>query len=231
MGLELNEIILACEEEYGIRLDDESYRHRVCTAGDLLNVIMDALEKRPDKRCQRPGVFFRTRAVLADSLGVPRRSITPQTRLDELIPFAIRPGVWRKLERITGLSFPGRVSFLPCGAYVAMAVLGTTIFALVPWPVALVWYTKLVLSVCFVLLVVCPLLMLTTRYAIAEEYVVLNDALTEAIRWAHIYVPPPDQLSPENVWRRVRDIIALYGDVPEERVTREADLLKDLRLG
>jgi hypothetical protein len=103
MGLKEDEFILHIEDEFGITIADEE----VCsahTAQDFHALVVSKLEA-PEAGLEAM-VFYRTRKALAETLGVPSRSIGPLTRLELLMPIETRVEKWKQLSRQSGLAIP-----------------------------------------------------------------------------------------------------------------------------
>jgi hypothetical protein len=103
MGLNEDGLILRIEDEFGISIADEE----VCcaqTAKDFHALVLSKLE--PNEAGLEAMVFYRTRKALAETLGVPSRTIGPLTRLESLMPLDTRVEQWKQLSRQSGLEFP-----------------------------------------------------------------------------------------------------------------------------
>lgn len=68
MGLEVEELLLACEEEFGVYLDSQTVA-RLSTVAGLYHAITRELDAHRRSRCPRVRVFFSLRAALARKSG------------------------------------------------------------------------------------------------------------------------------------------------------------------
>lgn len=78
MGLESVEIVMAVEEEFGIRIPDERATE-LATVGDMLDFVLIALRQRgevPDEGA----IWEHLRAVIVDQIGVPLEDVIPTAR-------------------------------------------------------------------------------------------------------------------------------------------------------
>ena len=78
MGLESVEIVMAVEEEFGIRIPDERAAE-LATVGDMLDFVLIALRQRgevPDETA----IWEHLRAVIVDQIGVPLEDVTRNAR-------------------------------------------------------------------------------------------------------------------------------------------------------
>jgi hypothetical protein len=96
-------LVLRIEDEFGITIADEEAR---CTrtAQDFHALVLSKLE--PTAASLEARVFYRTRKALAETLGIPSRSIGPLTRLESLMPLESRAEQWKKFSRQSGLVTP-----------------------------------------------------------------------------------------------------------------------------
>jgi acyl carrier protein len=91
MGLDVVEIIMECEDEFGIAIPDEDFS-AVRTAGDLHALVMRLLRegqparerrKRPAKNVSDTEAWQIVRKILAEQLALPMEKIQPDSRLLE----------------------------------------------------------------------------------------------------------------------------------------------------
>ena len=96
-------LVLRIEDEFGITIADEE---ACCaqTVQDFHALVLSKLEA-PEAGLEAM-VFYRTRKALAETLGVPSRSIGPLTRLELLMPIETRVEKWKQLSKNSGLVIP-----------------------------------------------------------------------------------------------------------------------------
>ncbi|MGM0494850.1 MAG: hypothetical protein ACQER1_18095 [Armatimonadota bacterium] len=102
MGLEGVELILAVEDEFGIRVPEERAQEME-TVRDLYDYIVDTLVSNRPGVCPSMFVFYRMRRALGESLGLNRRSITPDSDFRELLAESTRPRHWERMRDDVGL--------------------------------------------------------------------------------------------------------------------------------
>lgn len=104
MGLEMVEIALAVEEEFGIDVPD-SEMGIVETPGDLIELVCRLLTITDRPRCLTQQAFYRLRKGLVEASGVARADIRPDTRLADLAPGRNCRRWWIRLQKCTGARF------------------------------------------------------------------------------------------------------------------------------
>jgi len=106
MGLDLVELVMACEERYGIIVPDED-AGQFSTVGDLHEFILGALQKTsPPDQCLTSAAFYKFRRAAMEALGLPRRTIRPDSSVSDLVPWRERRRFWIYLREIVGLPVP-----------------------------------------------------------------------------------------------------------------------------
>ena len=108
MGLDAVELVLATEEEFGIRIDDAD-AEKISTPGMLADYVASRLESiRPGKaHCLTQASFYRIRAALVSQFGAKRRDVRPDSEIQPILGNDVRQQ-WKKLETAIGTSrLPG----------------------------------------------------------------------------------------------------------------------------
>jgi hypothetical protein len=80
---------------------------RAGTVGALYPLALEQLSRYPRHWCLCLPVFYRLRRTLMERFGVPRESVAPSARLDELVPSRGRRRHWQELSRALDLPLPG----------------------------------------------------------------------------------------------------------------------------
>ncbi|MCC6490367.1 MAG: hypothetical protein IT364_22980 [Candidatus Hydrogenedentes bacterium] len=107
-------------ERFDIEFD--SYAEETGTVGDLYKYILWKLGLRQrEEACLCPPTFFALRQALATQTGRDAKSITLDTRLQDLLPWWRRRGMWRRLSGDMKVEFPELVD--PPGATLLGAIL------------------------------------------------------------------------------------------------------------
>jgi hypothetical protein len=103
MGMDAVELILRTEDEFSISISDDEAASAF-TVGGLYDLILSKLDTSPG--CLTSKAFYLTRRALVESLGVPRRSIRPGTRLSPILPDELRRAQWQQIRNQIGLAMP-----------------------------------------------------------------------------------------------------------------------------
>jgi acyl carrier protein len=104
MGLDSVELVMRTEDEFSITISDDEAAAAI-TVGDLYKAVLAKLDVTPG--CLTSKAFYKTRRALVDTLEIPRRSIRPSTRLSPLLPQETRREKWELIRHSIGLSVPG----------------------------------------------------------------------------------------------------------------------------
>ncbi|HCU37273.1 MAG TPA: hypothetical protein DGT21_18085 [Armatimonadetes bacterium] len=251
MGLDVVELVLAVEDTFGIELRDEEAQE-VITVGDLHDLVMRKLEGvtslESEPPCHSSHVFYRVRRALRDCAHIPRRETTPQSDVERLFAATHadepkrRREVWAQFGDAVGLSVPPLQ--LPGGTTVDAAIAIGTIGALMlatwalgshlgiaAWSALFVLWLSvgLALSVCAAILVY----RFTRRFAdrIPPQCETVGGLVRKVATINSAQLIHELGTTPEAIWERLQEIVAAESGMPIERVTREANFYKDLRLG
>jgi len=219
MGLDVVELIMRAEEEFGIEVPYED-AELISTPGQLCALIerkLDFVNAEKRSPCPTSRAFCRVREALRE-LNVPRSAITPRTRFESLFPAQERAWYWRELERRLDLPLPPMR--LPPRLQFALA----SPIALLPlwmiWPNAPIFGVALAGWVC--------LFHVSRRYAFVSTptaYSTVGDLAHRFAEWQHERDP---QLESRELWPKVRWMIADEMKLPLEKVTHDADFVREL---
>jgi len=105
MDADVAAMVEAIEESFGVKfnggeLTDDSRAVEVC------NALRLRLGEGVSERCFTSVAFWRLRRGLVNLLDVPRKSVTPSTALEYLIPANGRRRTWHALSDAAGLRLP-----------------------------------------------------------------------------------------------------------------------------
>ncbi len=104
-GLDSVELVMAIEEEYGIEIPDKD-AERMTTVGEMYEFLKTWLSSTPAVDCLTQKIFYKLRRALMENYQVSRRSITPDTKLSEIIsPQDLEDG-WPFLQMFIDLKTP-----------------------------------------------------------------------------------------------------------------------------
>jgi hypothetical protein len=100
MGLDIVEIILECEERFGVSIPDQAVA-RFETPADLLAHIAQGVPVVRSSSCLTQRTFYRLRRGLRNA-GWELPVLRPKTRLDQLATRREWPSLWCRLRREVG---------------------------------------------------------------------------------------------------------------------------------
>jgi len=104
MGLDSVELLMAIEEEFGIEIPDED-AEQIYTVGQMYDFLRRTLHSTPPARCMTQRLFYMVRKAIIDNYGVPKRSITLDTKIADLVPSQVLKDTWPNLAVISELEF------------------------------------------------------------------------------------------------------------------------------
>ena len=113
MGLDVVELVMEVEDEFGIRISDADFEH-VVTVADLERLVLLRVPSQQQTEvlqssqpgCRSLRVFLGLRATLRDVVpSVPQR-IRPSDSLEELLPALNRQHYWKAWSRKTRVPLP-----------------------------------------------------------------------------------------------------------------------------
>ncbi len=97
MSLDAAELVMEAEESFGVALPAGDLE-RVNDLGDFYRLILKARGRARGGPCLSGHTFYRIRRALMESVGIPRREITPRSRLEDLLPVPGRRAKWEQLR-------------------------------------------------------------------------------------------------------------------------------------
>ena len=105
MGLDTVELVLDIEERFGISLPDEECQD-VITVDDCYQLVLPKLNKADQEKCLTSATFYRIRKVIADAIGIDKRTLKPDTPLQKLLPVDDRRMLWTSIGQRLALELP-----------------------------------------------------------------------------------------------------------------------------
>lgn len=96
-------LIQQIEDAFAISLGGEE-AEQARTVGDLHRLVLAKLGEKPVRRAAT--AEYVTRRALAEALDLPRASVRPAKRLEELLPAQSRAETWERIRRRTDVRFP-----------------------------------------------------------------------------------------------------------------------------
>ncbi|WP_211209775.1 hypothetical protein [Uliginosibacterium gangwonense] len=235
---------MATEEAFDISIADEE-AWEIRTVGQLEDLVLAKLHVQDASKHTRPYClssfsFYRFRAALQKHAGIPRRSITPTTHLEDVLPSDNRQALWLRLGqeldwKLPALEHPAwlNYSFTTLFVSIVFAALGLHIPG------------KLVVELCvFFGLMAIPLLALAYRRTAPLVTKQPSPSLTVrglvegvlSMNFGRIKSQHEAQLKGKQAWRTdevlqmVRRIIAEQLDVELAEVIPSARFIEDLHM-
>ena len=240
MGLDLVELVMELEETFNFHIADEG-AGSVRTVGDLYRLCLSGLQGKTSERCVSSAAFYQLRRSLAALVGVERRRVQLDAPLGGLLPAPGRRAAWRQIKETTGLRLP--LLELPRGVQrcllAASGVLTlVTVLAIGLWPArafrpAFGAVSGLLTMAGIFLVFLYAGFRLTRPCAveIPECCRTIRSAVKTLVNMNYGgFADRVGSFDEAEVWRIVRDRVVRVTGVPPERVTEDAQLVKDLGL-
>ena len=127
MGLDLVELVMEVEDEFGIQIPDEA-ASKTQTVGDLYRLVLELTGQawmppsHNKVECESRHLFYQLRQGIMSALGPSKKDIKPSTSLAAIFPVWTRQPRWARVAHAAKLSLPNLRR--PFGA--AMIVLFTS---------------------------------------------------------------------------------------------------------
>ena len=101
MGLDVVELVLDIEDEFGIHIEDAAVR-RMATPAEAADYLLPLLRTNTSDPCPSQAGFYRLRRALVAIFGVPRNTVRPDTSLDDLFAGHKTRTSWFLLQHAVG---------------------------------------------------------------------------------------------------------------------------------
>ena len=106
-GAEPEDLTLAVEERFGISFDNDDLSV-IKTPGELAELILSKVELVPTNVCLSQRAFHLIRRAAMRSFGSPRKTISPDSKLESFIPRKLRYATWRRFStNLSASKWPG----------------------------------------------------------------------------------------------------------------------------
>lgn len=191
MGLDAVELVMAVEEKFGIAITDEEAT-RTLTVGDLKRLVRSKVDTVTGEDCLSQRAFYLIRSSAMSLFDVPRRSVRPDTPLDDVVPGAARRERWQQLQSSLGVAeLPYLIRPYSVRLIIAILILATLVVT--------TWYGAVVHPAVF-------------------GYWLLTGTITSAIvGWASMRLTQPMKTRFRDGYDKVRDLaqfmVARYPEV------------------
>lgn len=244
MGLEMTELIMACEEEFGVDFrEHERALYDVETVGDLHRCIVSILHPCVTGRCPNVPVFFSLRRALAGHIPFAKADIGLDTRLLDLLPAEEWPQKWPALQASLDYELPSPYpirSMPPPVLIVGAGLFGALMLELLLLRVLIDvgtwghWHLLILLAPLLLPLVTAIIAVSLARtpieYHLPAETV--RELVGRVVSNTHRGIGPEGiSWNDASVWNELRDIISERFYVERDRITPETHFIKDLGFG
>ncbi len=230
MGLDLVELVMALEDQFGVRIPDgRLFPENVGGLFDVVRQQWYRLDERAKAgHCRCIPVYFEVRdALLVVNPNAQR--IRPSTRLDELLPARHLNRLWGMLDATFCARLPRLPSPRERGA-VMLAWLGVMLFAIL--------LGGLAFGEAGVILAVVLFTPIATLIAIAVDNRLRRDfppGMSTVRDLVYVVMPPERReygpATDEQLWQRYVSIVSDQLDIPIEEIRRESHFVRDLKCG
>lgn len=100
MGTDGVEIVMDCEERFGIAIEDGE-AEAVRTPRMLIDLIVSKLALATEARCQSQRAFYHLRRAIVQMTGEPRRAIAPSSNIRAFLKQSTEAEFWAHLQQAT----------------------------------------------------------------------------------------------------------------------------------
>lgn len=224
MGLELVELHMAVEGEFGVRLPIQSFT----TVGDFFDSIVGALQRQRGTAsfsCPCVPSFFIVRNALRETWGASTR-IYPSTPLSAVLPNGRLADAWERLERCIGIRLPTLTPSREVGA-VLFALTGAAVIVGLGLLSLLDGFAVLVAGglAFFLHVVLLNFAMFHLPRRLPRDVVTVGDLVRSV-------VPPQgtaEHQTDDLLWRRFVSLVSDQLDVPTAEIRRASQFVRDLK--
>ncbi len=219
MGLDGVELVIATEEQFGIKLSDAE-AERCRTPGQLVDLVLSKLRLRDDAPCVHQRAFHLLRRGLIQVSGAERRSIRLDTKLIAGSRHRHTPEFWHALRDAVGArSWPRLERPRWVVGLLWLVFFGTC--------AALTWWTSLA-----AVAVVGGFLMVVVGNRVTKSCGTTIPAGCATVRGLipHVTSSPMVSWSREQVAPRVRNLVEDILSLSPGQYREDADFVKDLGL-
>lgn len=107
MGLDGVELLMEVEDTLGIEIPNLE-AEKINTVQDFYDCAWKHVsnKKLPIEKCYTQSVFYKIRQAIVENIKVDKASITPKTKIADIIPFENRRQIWKQLEDTLQLKLP-----------------------------------------------------------------------------------------------------------------------------
>jgi acyl carrier protein len=217
MGLDLVELVLAIEEEFGVPIDDAE-ASRLATPGDVSKYLYARLKKSDDAPCLSQVAFYRLRKAIRQTFSVDRKAIRPNSSLTSIMAGNVKAN-WQALQNAVGANkFPRLQRKKPLFIFfvIVLPALAAIFISKPQTPI-----TRLALNFAVVSTIINLMTMnMGTKIPISTS--------TIAQLVPYVPIPKPTAWSYSNVLERVIQLTSVQLGIPLDKIREDSHFVKDL---
>lgn len=105
MGLDTVELAMAIEEEFGVEFPDAVWE-TMTTPGEIYELLKKTLKTVPAEVCLSQRVFYQLRRALCENYSLPRKDLTPDSKVSDFLTVAEVEEGWPYLQMFIDLETP-----------------------------------------------------------------------------------------------------------------------------
>lgn len=107
MSLDSVELVIEVEDTLGIEIPNLE-AEKINTVQDFYDCAWKHVsnKKLAIEKCYTQSVFYKIRQAIVENIKVDKKSITPKTKMEDIIPFENRRQIWQQLEDTLQLTLP-----------------------------------------------------------------------------------------------------------------------------
>ncbi len=98
-GLDLVELVMAIEEEFGLDIPNEA-AEKLTTVGEVYEYLRTRLDKTDSEECLSQKIFYKLRRAIVSNFQVNRQAISPDTQVNNLVPLKELEEGWAVLTNV-----------------------------------------------------------------------------------------------------------------------------------
>lgn len=224
MGMDAVELVMRCEDAFGISIPDEA-ASKVVTVGDLYDLILKLTADRAEGPTRTSSAaFYRLRQGLV-ACGLDRDHVLPTSRLEDLLPAEQRKILWAQLAKATGINLPPlrRPGWVVWLSFVCLGAVAVVVWAI----------TRRILFGLIAVVVATWLAGHCTGFACTAfpgTCHTVEDLIYAVIGRRENALVPPSKLGPRETWNVLRKIISEQLGVREDDIEPHTRFVKDLNM-
>lgn len=233
MGLDIVEIIVNTEETFNIKFDDNKELKDVKTVGDFYHVILSKLENIEESECIKSIIFYKLRKEIMEIKDLPRKNITPKTKIYSIFDKNNFEIEWKELKNRTKLDIPDLIYNKKITK--SLSLFNNAIFAIeIVLFIMLIKNYKMQNIIIMISLIIftvlingCKGILFKKKY-LPEHIVTISDIVEGLTADEYRKNNLENRSSKIEVWTILVDIISEQLAIDKNLITKNAKFIKDL---